>query len=126
MVGLGDGLGLLDFLTAGCLMSWKPLPRWAIFLLGVYLGGGVVTLSFQTWIRLHQCAGAGPCVISLGKGAVWSAIWPAYWPVYFAGYRRPGYPAAAACCGRCGPARTEATLRTAGRVLQPYLGNGRS
>ena len=96
MVGLGDGLGLLDFLTAGCLMSWKPLPRWAIFLLGVYLGAGVVTLSFQTWVRLHQCTGVGPCAISLGKGAVWSAIWPAAWPVYFAGYRRPGYPATAA------------------------------
>jgi hypothetical protein len=87
----------------------------------------VVTLSFQTWIRLHQCAGAGPCAISLGKGAVWSAIWPAYWPVYFGGYRRPGYPAAAAENDIAEVwARTETALRTAGRVLQPYLGgNGR-
>jgi hypothetical protein len=67
-----------------------------MFLLGVYLGAGVVTFGFQTSVRLQLCAGVGPCAISLGKGAVWSAIWPAYWPVYFAGYRRPGYPAAAA------------------------------
>ena len=68
-------------------MSWKPLPRWAIFLLGVYLGAGVVTLGFQTSVRLQLCAGVGPCAISLSKGAVWSAIWPASWAAYFAGYR---------------------------------------
>ena len=55
----------------------------------------MVTLGFQTWIRLHQCAGVGPCAISLVKGAVWSAICT-YWPEYFVGYRRPGYPATAA------------------------------
>jgi hypothetical protein len=61
------------------------MPRWVIFVVGMYTGAGLVTLGFQTWVRLEQCSGIAPCAVSLVKGAAWSAIWPASWPVYVAG-----------------------------------------
>jgi hypothetical protein len=71
------------------------VPRWAIFLVGMYAGAALVTFGFQTLVRLEQCTGVAPCAVSLTKGAVWSTIWPAYWPVYAAGKRRfpimPGF-----------------------------------
>jgi hypothetical protein len=60
------------------------MPRWVIFVVGMYAGAALVTLGFQTWVRLEQCSGIEPCAVSLAKGAVWSAIWPASWPVYAA------------------------------------------
>ena len=61
------------------------MSRWVVFLVGIYVGAGLVTFGFQTYVRLPQCAGAGACAVSIVKGAVWSAIWPASWPVYVAG-----------------------------------------
>jgi hypothetical protein len=61
------------------------MPRWVIFVVGMYVGAALVTLGFQTLVRLEQCSGVGPCATSLAKGIVWSAIWPASWPVYAAG-----------------------------------------
>jgi hypothetical protein len=62
--------------------------RWLIFFAGVYVGAGLVTLGFQTYVRWPYCAGYTACAVSLAKGAVWSAIWPASWPVYVAGLER--------------------------------------
>jgi hypothetical protein len=67
------------------------MPRWVIFVVGMYAVAALVTLGFQTWVRLEQCSGIAPCTVSLAKGAVWSAIWPASWPVYAAGkYKHQG------------------------------------
>ena len=66
----------------------RPWPRWAVFLLGAYVGAGLVTFGFQSYIRLGQCSGYASCAVSLAKGAVWSMFWPASWPVYAAGIRR--------------------------------------
>ena len=63
------------------------MPRWAIFVVGMYVGAALLTLGFQTWLRLNQCSGLQPCAVSLAKGAVWSTIWPGSWPVYAAGIR---------------------------------------
>jgi hypothetical protein len=67
----------------------QPMPRWAIFVIGMYAGAALLTLGFQSYVRLDQCSGAAPCAISLAKGAVWSTIWPVSWPVYAAGFKRP-------------------------------------
>jgi len=64
------------------------MPRWLIFIIGMYVGGGLVTLGFQTYVRLDQCSSTEECAISITKGAVWSIIWPASWPVYAAGLRK--------------------------------------
>jgi len=64
------------------------MPRWAIFLVGVYVGAGLLTLGFQTYVRSGVCSGYSACAVSFAKGAVWSAIWPASWPVYVAGLNR--------------------------------------
>ena len=66
----------------------KSIPRWAIFLIGMYAVAGLLTLVFQTYIRLDQCSGSRACAISIAKGVAWSTIWPAYWPVYAAGFIR--------------------------------------
>jgi hypothetical protein len=68
----------------------QPMPRWAIFVVGMYVGAAMVTLGFQTWVRLDQCPSVAPCAVSLAKGVVWSAIWPASWAVYVAGLKRTG------------------------------------
>jgi hypothetical protein len=65
----------------------RDTSRWAIFLVGIYVGAALVTLGFQTYVRLHQCLGYADCAISLAKGTLWSAIWPASWPVYVAGLK---------------------------------------
>jgi hypothetical protein len=65
----------------------RDMPRLAIFLLGIYIGAALVTLGFQTYVRLHQCSELTDCAISLVKGTIWSAIWPASWPVYVAGIK---------------------------------------
>jgi hypothetical protein len=65
-----------------------PMPHWAIFVVGMYVGAAVVTLGFQTYVRLDHCSGYRSCTLSLAKGVVWSAIWPASWPVYVAGLQR--------------------------------------
>jgi hypothetical protein len=64
------------------------MPRWAIFVIGMYAGAALVTFGFQTYIRLDHCSGYSACAVSLAKGAVWSMIWPASWPVYTAGLQR--------------------------------------
>jgi hypothetical protein len=64
------------------------IPRWAVFLVGMYAGAAVVTFGFQTYVRLEYCSGYRTCVVSLAKGAVWSTIWPASWLVYTAGLQR--------------------------------------
>jgi hypothetical protein len=64
------------------------MPRWAIFVVGMYVGAALVTFGFQTYVRLGACSGYGACAVSLAKGAVWLAIWPASWPVYAAGLKR--------------------------------------
>jgi hypothetical protein len=70
----------------------KSIPRWAIFVLAVYAAGVLLTLGFQTYIRLGQCAGFRVCTISISKSVVWSTVWPAYWPVYAAGFiNHPGF-----------------------------------
>ena len=46
----------------------------------------VITLLFQLWVRVGQCAGIENCGLSLAKGVIWSAIWPASWIVYLAGF----------------------------------------
>jgi hypothetical protein len=66
----------------------KSLPRWAIFALGMYAGAALLTLGFQTYVRLEQCSGYRACTISVVKGAVWSTIWPASWPVFVSGLKR--------------------------------------
>jgi hypothetical protein len=66
----------------------QGVPHWAVFLLGMYAGAALVTLGFQTYVRLDQCSGSTDCTISLAKGAVWSTIWPASWIVYVAGSKR--------------------------------------
>jgi hypothetical protein len=48
-------------------------------ILVVYVAIGILTLLFQTVVRLRQCAGFGPCALSLTKGVLWSGVWPAYW-----------------------------------------------
>jgi hypothetical protein len=62
------------------------LPRWAIFVVGIYAGAALLTLGFQTRVRLDQCSGIAPCAVSLAKGAIWSTIWPVSWPVYATGF----------------------------------------
>jgi hypothetical protein len=62
------------------------VPRWAIFVVGIYSGAVLLTLGFQTWVRLDECFEIVWCAVSLSKGAVWSTIWPIYWPVYAAGF----------------------------------------
>jgi hypothetical protein len=66
----------------------RPMPRWAVFVAGMYAGAALVTFGFQTYVRLDACSGYGACAVSLAKGAVWSTIWPASWPVYAAGLQR--------------------------------------
>jgi hypothetical protein len=61
------------------------MPDWAIFVIGMHAGAAMVTLGFQTYVRLDQCSGFGACTVNLAKGVVWSTIWPASWPVYVAG-----------------------------------------
>ena len=61
----------------------KHMRPWVIFVAGMYAGAALVTLGFQTWVRLSNCYGVWPCMISLAKGVVWSAIWPASWLVLF-------------------------------------------
>jgi hypothetical protein len=74
----------------------KSIPRWAIFVLAVYAVAALLTLGFQTYIRLDQCSGFRACTISIAKGVVWSTVWPAYWPVYAAGFiGHPGQQALA-------------------------------
>jgi len=63
----------------------RDMPRWAIFVAGIYIGAALVRFGFQTYVRMHQCS--GDCAISLVKGAIWSTIWPASWPVYVAGIK---------------------------------------
>ena len=58
------------------------MPHWAIFVLGICTGAALVTLGFQTWVRLDY-SGSGSRVVSLAKGAVWSTIWPVSWVVLF-------------------------------------------
>jgi len=72
----------------------KSIPRWVILLIAIYAGIGLLTLGFQTFLRLDQCSGSRACAISIAKGVVWSAVWPAYWPVYAAGLH-PGEEAIA-------------------------------
>jgi hypothetical protein len=50
----------------------RPMPRWAIFIVGMYAGAAVVTLGFQTYVRLDHCSGYRACAVSLAKGAMWS------------------------------------------------------
>jgi hypothetical protein len=59
------------------------MPRWELFLLGMYSGVALVTLGFQTWVRLDEYSETNRLAVSLAKGAVWSAIWPASWLVLF-------------------------------------------
>jgi hypothetical protein len=66
------------------------MQRWMIFVIGMYVGAGLVTLAFQTSIRLQQCSGTAPCAVRLAKGVVWSAVWPASWTVYVAGLKGRG------------------------------------
>jgi hypothetical protein len=66
------------------------LPAWAILFGLVYAGLAVLTVAFQTYVRLHQCSGGAGCVISMGKAVAWSAVWPAYWPIYAAGFGSQG------------------------------------
>jgi hypothetical protein len=66
----------------------RSIPRWAIFVVGMYAGAALLTLGFQTYVRLEQCSGYTACTASVAKGVVWSAIWPASWPVYAAGFIR--------------------------------------
>jgi hypothetical protein len=76
-------------LSAGARSSTiKSIPRWAIFVLGMYAGAALLTLAFQTYVRLEQCFSARACAISVAKGAAWSTVWPASWPVYAAGFKR--------------------------------------
>jgi hypothetical protein len=62
------------------------VPRWVMFVMGTYAGGALLTLGFQTWLRLDQCFGIASCAVSLAKGVLWSTNWPAFWPVYAAGF----------------------------------------
>jgi hypothetical protein len=74
----------------------RSMPRWAVFVVGMYAGAAVVTLGFQTYVRLDHClrreamftSGYAGCAVSLAKGAVWSTIWPTSWLVYTAGLQR--------------------------------------
>src|SRR5262249_43448939 len=66
----------------------QRIPRWAVFVIGTYAGVGLLTLVFQTYVRLDGCSGYPACTISIAKGVVWSAVWPAYWIVYETGRRR--------------------------------------
>jgi hypothetical protein len=56
------------------------------FVFGLYVAIVCLTLAFQTYIRLPQCAGTTTCAVSLGKGAIWSAAWPAYWGIFAYGW----------------------------------------
>jgi hypothetical protein len=56
----------------------RSIPRWAIFIMGMYAGAALLTLGFQTYVRLEQCSGYTACTASAAKGVVWSAIWPVY------------------------------------------------
>jgi hypothetical protein len=69
-------------------LTLRSMPRWAVFLVGMYAGAAVVTFGFQTYVRLEYCSGYRTCAVSLAKGAVWSTIWPASWLVYTAGLQR--------------------------------------
>jgi hypothetical protein len=33
----------------------RSMPRWAVFVVGMYAGAAVVTLGFQTYVRLDHC-----------------------------------------------------------------------
>ena len=63
----------------------QDMQPWTMFVIGVYVGAALVTLGFQTWMRLEECSGIGPCMVSLLKGVVWSVIWPVSWPVFVTG-----------------------------------------
>jgi hypothetical protein len=55
------------------------------FCLTAYGIAAVLTVVFETFIRLRACADTGGCTISLVKGFVWSIVWPAGWIVYLKG-----------------------------------------
>ena len=52
---------------------------------GWYIVLGLLTLAFQIYIRLDECAGAAGCSLSLAKAVVWSVVWPLSWQVYYWG-----------------------------------------
>ena len=64
------------------------------FVFGLYVGIACLTLAFQSYIRLSQCAGTAACALSIGKGAIWSAAWPASWAVFAYGRVNGGEHAA--------------------------------
>jgi hypothetical protein len=41
----------------------------------------VLTFPFQIVVRIPQCAHAGGCTVTIGKGLLWSIVWPAGWAV---------------------------------------------
>jgi hypothetical protein len=45
----------------------RPVPGWAVFVAGMYVGAAVVTFGFQTYIRLDHCSGYRACAVSLAK-----------------------------------------------------------
>jgi uncharacterized membrane protein YjfL (UPF0719 family) len=45
----------------------------------------VLTLVFQVFTRLQECAGLRACAISLAKAGFWSVAWPFYWMFYLNG-----------------------------------------
>src|ERR1039458_619239 len=61
---------------------------------GLYVGIACLTLVFQAYIRMSQCAGTAACTLSIGKGAIWSAAWPASWAVFAYGRVNGGEHAA--------------------------------
>lgn len=44
-----------------------------------------LTFLFQIVVRIPQCAHAGGCTVSIGKGLLWSIVWPAGWAAYVKG-----------------------------------------
>ena len=61
---------------------------------GLYVGIACLTLVFQAYIRMSQCAGTAACTLSIGKAAIWSAAWPASWAVFAYGRVNGGEHAA--------------------------------
>jgi hypothetical protein len=55
------------------------MPKWIVFVVGLWVGAAVVTFTAQYHKRIDRCSGTSPCATSLAKGVVWSAIWPGYW-----------------------------------------------
>jgi hypothetical protein len=67
------------------LLRERSMTKNANVILRVYAVIAALTLIFQIFVRVQQCAHTGGCAISVAKGFAWSVVWPAAWVAYLKG-----------------------------------------